>query len=350
MSWQSWACNELNQAATHPSPYANVHKGNMCTMGGSIGFTNLWQPYVQDIREKHVNMVKTYLDSLPNTLSEKGRHEKKLAFMADNGIRQLGKPRIGIFSDGVMPDPPHCEINAWHLLDLIYSESVQRGLFDKFVKTLSAPVRLEAVSEGGTNGVDGTTESEVLSATEGQIAGSDAGVKEVSGLVDQLVGLDGSGCGFSIDCEMGRSGELDTDISPGMRRQFSMLELEKSAADNMDNILKDSASTLLPCGTSIYGCGLAFLSSKVLEHYNDEAKRFNKLSTWLIGKQAISLAQHSYRLVDCLKAEEETEGERLKRLALSNLFNKIHVNSPGEIDQLEEFCQLYFNILVLFSL
>lgn len=76
----------------------------------------------------------------------------------------------------------------------------------------------------------------------------------------------------------------------------------------------------------------------------------NKLSTWLVGKQAISLAQHSYRLVDCLKAEEETEGERLKRLALSNLFNKIHVNSPGEIDQLEEFCQLYFNILVLFSL
>ena len=27
MSWQSWAANELNQAATYPSPYANVHKG-----------------------------------------------------------------------------------------------------------------------------------------------------------------------------------------------------------------------------------------------------------------------------------------------------------------------------------
>ena len=25
--WQSWANNELNQAATYPSPYANVHKG-----------------------------------------------------------------------------------------------------------------------------------------------------------------------------------------------------------------------------------------------------------------------------------------------------------------------------------
>ena len=26
MRWQSWACNEVNQAATYPSPYANVHK------------------------------------------------------------------------------------------------------------------------------------------------------------------------------------------------------------------------------------------------------------------------------------------------------------------------------------
>ena len=33
MSWQSWACNELDQAATYPSPYANVHKGNLGTIG-----------------------------------------------------------------------------------------------------------------------------------------------------------------------------------------------------------------------------------------------------------------------------------------------------------------------------
>lgn len=37
MSWQSWAANELNQAATYPSPYANVHKGNMATMGEPLG-------------------------------------------------------------------------------------------------------------------------------------------------------------------------------------------------------------------------------------------------------------------------------------------------------------------------
>ena len=33
----SWAANKLNQGATYPSPYANVHKGNVDTMGGSIG-------------------------------------------------------------------------------------------------------------------------------------------------------------------------------------------------------------------------------------------------------------------------------------------------------------------------
>ena len=32
MSWQSWAANELNQVATYPSPYVNVHKGNMNTI------------------------------------------------------------------------------------------------------------------------------------------------------------------------------------------------------------------------------------------------------------------------------------------------------------------------------
>ena len=37
MSWQSWANNELNQAVTFPSPYANVSKGNISTMGATIG-------------------------------------------------------------------------------------------------------------------------------------------------------------------------------------------------------------------------------------------------------------------------------------------------------------------------
>lgn len=92
-------------------------------------------------RQKHLSMVDIYLASLPKSLSSSTVHSKKLEFMADNGIRQLGKPRIGIFADRVKPDPLHCEINAWqHILDLLYSESLLRCCFEKFVETLSAPI------------------------------------------------------------------------------------------------------------------------------------------------------------------------------------------------------------------
>ena len=111
MSEQSWACNEVNKAATYPSPYAIVHKGNRASMCGSIGLNaNLFKPYTSVVREEHVKKVNMYLDTLPEKLSDKVRHDRKLAFMAENGIRPLGKLRIGIFADRVMPDPLHCEI------------------------------------------------------------------------------------------------------------------------------------------------------------------------------------------------------------------------------------------------
>ena len=109
-------------------------------MGGSIG-EGTWQPYTNDVRKKHLKPVDGFLDSLTHTISEKARHSERLAFMADNVIRQLGKPRIGDFSDRVRPGPLHCEINAWQdILDIIYYESVQRNVFHKFTETLSATV------------------------------------------------------------------------------------------------------------------------------------------------------------------------------------------------------------------
>ena len=131
----------------------------------------------------------------------------------------------------------------------------------------------------------------------------------------------------------------------------------KMAAINIRSTLSNSAANS-SSGTSIFGCGLAYLRIQIQEHYNDESRCFNKLSTRITGQQAISLARNSFRLVDCLKTAEETEGDKLKRLArckiveylrnASGLFNKIHINSQGEIYQLEDFCQLYFNLLVLF--
>lgn len=130
-----------------------------------------------------------------------------------------------------------------------------------------------------------------------------------------------------------------------MLRHFSVLELSKEAAsDNMTAMLE--TSTFAPSNTlsEMRGCGLAYLSTKVREHYADEAKRANKFSVRLIGAQAIALARYSYRIVDSLQTANETEGEKLRRLALGKvvqylrnaggLFNKVYVNIPGEISQL----------------
>lgn len=143
MSWQSWAANELNQAATYPSPYANVHKGNMATMGGTIGSKegDTWRAYSMELRTSHIEKVNQFLASLPQTMSEKNRHARKLQFMAENGIQQLGLPRIGQFADRPRPEPMHCEINAWqHYIHLLYLEAVNRKKFDTFVSVLGAPV------------------------------------------------------------------------------------------------------------------------------------------------------------------------------------------------------------------
>ena len=115
--------------------YANVSKGNMCTMGATIGLRgeDLFKPYTMEIRNCHV------MNSLPCNMSEKNKHARKLQFMAENRIRQLGPPRIGHFADRQRPEPVHCEINAWqHLLNIIYREAVQRGIFTKFIDILSA--------------------------------------------------------------------------------------------------------------------------------------------------------------------------------------------------------------------
>ena len=354
MSWQSWACNEVNQAATYPSPYANVHKGNLCTMNGRIGSddSSTWKPYNSEIREKHLGMVSAFVNSLPKSHDEKALHARKLAFMAENGIRQLGKPRIGIFADRVRPDPLHCEVNAWqHILDLLYSESVRRNRFEKFIEILSAPVGVEAVDHEYADVVDNT--SNLHDCISSELANdqslTDANDESLTDANDESL----------TDANNFTANSLDpTAEEEGTEQNVMLLNLQRElAAVKMSNTLSNSAA-IPSSAQSIFGCGLAYLRTKIQEHYDDESKRFNKLGIRIIGQQAIALARNSFRLVDCLKTVEETEGEKLKRLALSKivenlrnasgLFNKIHIVSQGEIDELEDFCQLYFNLLVLF--
>ena len=236
-------------------------------MGGSIGFetTDTWKPYTNADRENHAKSVKKFESTLKDSLSDVAKHERKLQYMADKGMRQLGLPRIGVFADRQRPEPLHCKINAWQqFLNIVYQESVQRNLFEQFVKVLAAPVTVAPVPEP---------------------------------------------------------------------------------------VLEDQQET------PVAGCGLVFLVPSIKEHYKDEKTKFNKMSTRLIGDQAIAIARYGYRLVDCLEFPEESPAERVKRLALSQLvlylrnacalFNKIST-TRAELLELEENCKLYFNLLCLF--
>ncbi|KAK3732672.1 hypothetical protein QZH41_007977 [Actinostola sp. cb2023] len=260
MSWQSWANHEVNQAATHPSPFANVSKSNIVTMGGSIGCSNedTWKPYTNDVREKHAKQVQKFTQSLPSTQGVKGKHDKTLKYMAENGIRQLGYPRIGIFAERQRQEPMHCEINSWqHLLHLIYLEFVQRGMFNEFIDILRAPAGKCEPTESTENSVAGTDDPPLR---QGKTA--DARKNNASSNYDIGVG--------------GRVLELDVTVQPNDRLLQHM------------EITRDKLKTT---DTTRRGCGLGYLVHFIKEHYADEKKRYNQLPSRLIGDQAISLAR-----------------------------------------------------------
>ena len=87
-------------------------------------------------------MLQQFQNGFSNELSENAKHLKTLDFMAENGLRQLGESRIGIFSDRIKPDPLHLEINNWtHCLNVLYFEATRRNRFAEFCKILKAPAK-----------------------------------------------------------------------------------------------------------------------------------------------------------------------------------------------------------------
>ena len=143
-SWQICANNVLSASATYPSPYANVHKSDLSFIGGSIGMEDSfkWQPPTMESRKFELQKLNAFRNTLSSKLSEKSRHAKDLEFMATNGLRQLGEPRIGIFSERQRPDPFHHEVNnLQHVLHLIYIHSVRQNSFESFINILMRPVK-----------------------------------------------------------------------------------------------------------------------------------------------------------------------------------------------------------------
>lgn len=261
-----------------------------------------------ELRTSHMEKVNQFLASLPQEMSEKNRHVKKLQFMAENGIRQLGSPRIGDFADRLRPEPMHCEINAWqHYIDLLYLEAVNRNKFDTFVSVLGA-----ALGKGDTE----TTEETHHQNTSTKISGIDSAGERAS-------------------------------------HQDFLQQSEESFKQH----LKQTHIQQLRQAPGKQGCGLGYLASRVREHFTDESNRYNKLPVRLIGNQAIALARYSYRLVDTLMCDDESEAQKIKRLALGKigeylrnaggLFNRIDTNS-AQVTELKEVCEMYFNLIALF--
>jgi hypothetical protein len=157
-SWQSWASNELNQAATYPSPFANVHKGELCKIGQSIGFseTDTWKPPTHQSRQLALTKLADFRKTLVTNLTPSQIHHRELEFIAANGMRQVGPPRIGLFADRQRPEPIHCEINGWqHLLNMLYKEALRRNKVESFLAILRAPVRSPNLEDGCNDGLPG---------------------------------------------------------------------------------------------------------------------------------------------------------------------------------------------------
>ena len=190
-------------------------------------------------------------------------------------MRQLGKPRIGNFAERVKPDPLHCEINVWqNMLDVIYIESVERNLFNDFMEVLSGAVGSQNLGRETA----GTVELNCSNICS-EVSTENLPEEDRLGLDDKIESLNDSG----VDTGSEGTGELPS----AMQKQLSGLKIEKIANDNLVISLKQSPtipSALKP------GCRLVYLSKKIVEHYNDENKRHNKLPIRLIGEQAILLA------------------------------------------------------------
>lgn len=99
-------------------------------MGGTIGNDSncTWQVPTQEKRQEDLGKVQAFQKTLPKILNPTQGHKKTLEFMANNGLRQVGEPRIGEFANRQRPEPVHNEINAWqHILNMIYKEALQRN-------------------------------------------------------------------------------------------------------------------------------------------------------------------------------------------------------------------------------
>ena len=135
-----------------------MHKGDLSKICQTIGFsdTDTWKPPTTRSRQLAIESLEIFRKGFKGkNLTPSQIHSRELEFMAANGYRQMGPPKIGVFAVRQRPEPVHNEINGWqHLLNLVYKEALRRNRVDAILEILRAPVRLP------TNNIE---ESNVLS-------------------------------------------------------------------------------------------------------------------------------------------------------------------------------------------
>ena len=142
-AWQFWANNVLPQSATYPSMFANVYKGELRLIVGTMGEGTdyKWQVPTMDTSLKEIGKVQKFCEEHLLGISENLIHRKKLDFMASNGLRQMGIPRINIYAGRQRPEPFDLEVNNWqHVLNLLYTQCVKKNQVGKLVTLLQASV------------------------------------------------------------------------------------------------------------------------------------------------------------------------------------------------------------------
>ncbi|PFX16929.1 hypothetical protein AWC38_SpisGene18772 [Stylophora pistillata] len=242
MSWQSWANNEVNQAATHPSPYANVSKTNMTTMGGSIGFGDgdTWEPYTNAVREKHVKLVQEFTSSLPATLSEKAKHENILTGKFDDFVNILGAPVVNCTLRSTAAE----QELVWSTNDLLpFKQS-----------TGNQVARLEMIHQ---------------TKQKPDYVKKDARLDVSAGNQAIMVGDDPQRKTETILCEKrSQTGHC----MQGAGERVSRLEIAEQANERLVTHMENTCTKRQIPDAGKPGCGLGYLVPFIKEHYADENK------------------------------------------------------------------------------
>ncbi|XP_078610311.1 uncharacterized protein LOC144881261 [Branchiostoma floridae x Branchiostoma japonicum] len=313
-SWAATALGETSGSATYPSPWADVTKANMFTVGGKIGET--WMPWTIERRLADLQKLDEYMNSLPSVLSESARRLKRNAFMAKNKMRQLCSPPIGKYCSTFCPDCFHTEVNAFQqFLNTLYHEARRRGCVKHFTDVLAAPIFLPKAKNGSAQGTS-QGKNHILVFHEA--------------------------AGDRVRCNEDITAQSDNLRDNLIRR----LESSQVEADQGE------------CSPPLLGLNMKATAARILEHDANASSRNTKLSSFrLIGEHAITLARYSYRLVDALEVPNEDEVSKVKRYALGKvaehlrdagaIFNKVNTDE-AELKRLESHLDIYYNLHCLF--